>query len=203
MSTRASATASFSVADSFTEWASVRRHAEGMDRAVGTSTPFGRANLGMETLPISTRGEASGAFEQAAKEGGILVADLPADCIHRHVGPLELLLRILDPQALNVGNRREAGRAHEAPFEGACRELGTLDHLLHRVGNREMLAQPLLCTLDIRVTVIRLAFEHDVRRESVVMPLQREHPRYFLRGGGTRVARDEVQHQIVPGRRCA
>ena len=62
-----------------------------------------------------------------------------------------------------------------------------------------MLAQPLLRALDLRVAVIALAFEHDVRREPVVMPLQREQARDFLRGRGARVARDQVQHHVVPG----
>ena len=35
------------------------------------------------------------------------------------------------------------------------------------------------------------------------MPLQREHARDLLRGGRAGVARDEVQHQVVPGRRRA
>jgi hypothetical protein len=82
--------------------------------------------------------------EQASKEGGILVANTPADLVHRRVGLLKSPLRILDTQALDVGNRCEAGRAHETSFEGTFRELGTLDHLLHWISDGEVLAQPLL-----------------------------------------------------------
>ena len=161
---------------------------------------WGERTRNAEAFPISPWGKAGRAFEQASKEGRILVANAPADLIDGCFGPFEPALRILDAQALDVGNRRKAGRGHEASLEGTFRELGALDHFLHRAGDRKVLTQPLLRALDVRVSVIALALKHDVRREPVVMPLQREDARDLLRSGRTSVTGNQVQHHIVPGR---
>lgn len=64
-----------------------------------------------------------------------------------------------------------------------------------------MIVEPLLRTLDVGIAVIALAFEDDKRSESVLMPLQGEHAGDLLRGGRAGVARDEVEHEVVPAHR--
>jgi hypothetical protein len=54
----------------------------------------------------------------------------------------------------------------KAPLEGACGEPRALDHLLHGVGDREMLVQPLLRALNVAIAMVALAFENDVRVSS-------------------------------------
>ena len=66
-----------------------------------------------------------------------------------------------------------------------------------------MAVQPLLRALDVAVAMVALAFENDVRGESILVPLQRKEARYVLRGGRASVTRDEVEHQVVPGHRGA
>ena len=48
-----------------------------------------------------------------------------------------------------------------------------------------MRTQPALRALDLGVAVVALAFEGDVRRETVLVPLQREHARHFMRAAET------------------
>ena len=64
-----------------------------------------------------------------------------------------------------------------------------------------MRAHPLLRTLDIAVAVVVPALENDVRRQPVLVPLKREHPRQFLSRGRSHVPRNQIEHEIVPGRR--
>jgi hypothetical protein len=65
-----------------------------------------------------------------------------------------------------------------------------------------MVVQPLLRALDFAIAMVALAFENDVRGESILVSLQRKEARDLLRGSRAGVTRDEVEHQVVPGHRC-
>src|SRR5688500_7051720 len=61
----------------------------------------------LEAPPVSARCHACHALEKATEEGGVLVADLPADLVGRRLSPLEPAFRVLDAEALHVVDRRE------------------------------------------------------------------------------------------------
>jgi hypothetical protein len=100
------------------------------------------------------RCKAGDALEQVPDEGRVFVTNPPADLVDRRVGPFEPALGIFDPQALDVGDRRQAGRADETPLAGTLGELRSPDHLLHRIGDREVGAQPVLRAPDLAVAVV-------------------------------------------------
>src|SRR5690606_18888815 len=127
-----------------------------------------------EALAVGARRETGRALEQPAEERRILVTDAPADLVDRSLGTFEPAFRVLDAQALHVGDRAQARGAYEAPLESALGQPGTADHRVDRIGDREVLAEPALPGLDVGVAVVAASLEDDVRRQSVVVPLQRE-----------------------------
>ena len=72
-----------------------------------------------------------------------------------------------------------------------------------KASDREVAGEPLLCALDLAVAMIAPALEDHIGREPVLVPLQRERPRHCLCSGRARMARDQIQHEIVPRRRRA
>ena len=74
----------------------------------------------------------------------VLVADAPADFVDWRIRALQPAFRILDAQALHLGDRRKARGVREASLERAHGELRAFDRLLHWIGHREVLGQPLL-----------------------------------------------------------
>ena len=132
-----------------------------------------------------------------------IIGEAPAGIFDRRFRAFQPALRILDAKALHVRDRGEAGGLGEASLEGALGEPGTLYHLPYRVGHREVPGEPLLRASDLGVAVIGAALKHDVGRQAVLVPLQRERARQFLRHGGAGVPRDQVQRHVVPGVRRA
>jgi hypothetical protein len=102
---------------------------------------------------------------------------------------------------LNVGDRRVPGCSGEASFERSLRQSGAFDQLGDGCGDRERRPQPLLRLEHDRVAVIARRVERHVRSLPVSVPLQEQELGECLRRGRPDVARDEVQDEIVPGRR--
>jgi len=116
-----------------------------MIRAHAAKFPGRLGELGYPKAPsISARRHADGALEQAAEEGRVLVAHAPADLVDRAVGAFQPALGFLHPQALHVSDRGQAGGGGEAALEGAFGQARAADHLLDRIGDREVLTQPAL-----------------------------------------------------------
>src|SRR5690606_14014212 len=66
--------------------------------------------------------------EQATEVAGVLVAALGGDRFDRQLRGLELLLGFLEPQGVDVGQRRHAGGLAEATIERALRQAAARGH---------------------------------------------------------------------------
>src|SRR5262252_6140309 len=104
-------------------------------------------------------------FEQAPEERRILIADLPANLIDRSVGAFKPALGVLNTQMLHVGNRGDASRFRKSALKRTFGELRAFDQFFDRIGNSEILTQPLLRALDSCITMVGFALEDDVRSE--------------------------------------
>src|SRR5512145_3154051 len=153
-----------------------------------------RTSIGrnLESAAVSAWRQPGHALEQAPEERWILVPDLPPDVVHRCVGPLQSALCLFDAQALDILDRGLAGRGGEPALEGTFREARSAHHFLNWVRRRKVLSQPLLGIEHSGIGVVPGAIEHDVGRESVLVPLEREEPGDRLRSGRADMARDEV-----------
>src|SRR5690606_28870088 len=69
-------------------------------------------------------------LEQSAEECRLLIAHLPANFVHGCLGPLQPALGLLNPKALDVGNRAHTRCLREAPLESPFCQTRSLDHLL-------------------------------------------------------------------------
>jgi hypothetical protein len=87
-----------------------------------------RPERNVDITRVLTRGESGTAagmpghearqpLEEAPERGGVLVADRPADLLDRLIAGLKQALRPLDPDLLDLCDRRVAGGQLEASFE--------------------------------------------------------------------------------------
>ena len=91
------------------------------------------------------RGDARDALEEAAEGCGVLVADRVADRVDGLGGPLEAAFCLLDPDVLDVGDRRVPGRrARSRRLNVRSGKPGALDQLGHGCGDGVVVAQPFL-----------------------------------------------------------
>ena len=97
---------------------------------------------------------------------------------------------MLDPDVLDVTDRRQPCRRLEASLEGARREPGEPLHLGDRGGDGVVLRDPALGVEDRRVAVVGRGIEHVEGGLAVAVPLQEVEARHGLGGGRADVACD-------------
>ena len=85
-------------------------------------------------MPVLARSQPGEAFEQASERGGILISDRPTDLLDRLAAGLQPSLGELDPDPLDVGNRRLPRRALKPSGQGPGAEPGAVGHPFDRVG---------------------------------------------------------------------
>lgn len=84
------------------------------DIGVQAKSTLENSAQGAEATVILRRRDANLAVEQAAEEAGVFVADLTGDRLDRQILCLQHLLRLFQPERMDVVQRRHAGGLAEA-----------------------------------------------------------------------------------------
>jgi len=151
-----------------------------------------------ETSPVLRRREADLAPEQSTEEAGVLIAHLPGDRFNRQLSAFQQLLGFLQPQGMDVIQRRQSRGQGEAALEGPLRQPADAHHGAHRRLFLVMLRGPFLTTRDHRISQLAGAHHRGVGQRAGRVPVEQVQPRHLHRLARTDETGDEKQPQCMP-----